>query len=208
MTKITLRTALELISHEAIVREAYKDSVGIWTWSIGITSASGYNVNQYISNPQPMDKCLEVFVKVLQKYADDVDQAFTGRVLSEEQFAAALSFHYNTGAIKRASWVKSYLAGNYSKSKSEFMNWRKPPEIIPRRQKERDLFFDGKWSNNGTVTEFTTVRKNGSIDWSSGKRVNVTEQLEKLFEVKPVRQQSNLIETIVEFILELIGQKK
>ncbi|MCP4386536.1 MAG: peptidoglycan-binding protein [Hyphomicrobiales bacterium] len=57
------------------------------------------------------------------------------------------------------------------------MNWRKPPEIIGRRTKERDLFFDGRWSNDGTMTEFTRLTSNSTPDWSSGKRINVAREL-------------------------------
>lgn len=178
---ITSRVALELASHEGLVRQAYKDSVGVWTWSIGITSASGHSVDRYIGNPQPMEKCLEVYVWALEKYAADVRKTFAAKPLAEEQFAAALSFHYNTGAIGRASWVKRWLSDDVSGAKKAFMDWNKPAEIIPRRQKERDLFFSGKWSNNGTVTEYTRVKAGGQIDWSSAKKVNITAAMLSVF---------------------------
>ena len=60
--KITPRIAAELISHEAIVREAYLDSVDVWTWSVGITSASGHTVwPRYLDNPQTLRRCFEVY---------------------------------------------------------------------------------------------------------------------------------------------------
>lgn len=183
--KITSRVALELASHEGLVRQAYKDSVGMWTWSIGITSMSGHSVERYIGDPQPMERCLEVYVWALEKYAADVRQAFGHRVLSEAQFAAALSFHYNTGSIAKATWVKKWLAGDVAGAKKSFMDWRKPVEIIPRRQKECDLFFKGLWSNNGTVTEYTRVKAGGQIDWSSAKRVNIEQEMRSVFGPAP-----------------------
>lgn len=169
-TAIDYRTAMEIMSHEAVVRQAYKDSVGVWTWSVGITSASGHRVVRYINNPQPMKYCIEVFAWVLQRYADDVNRAFAGHVLTQEQFAAALSFHYNTGAIGRATWVKKFKAGDIAGAKKSFMDWRKPPEIVPRRTKERDLFFAGKWSSDGTALEYSVSSSGKPI---SPKRVNV-----------------------------------
>lgn len=151
--KIDYEVALEVASHEAIVREAYKDTKGIWTWSIGLTNATGHNVERYIDKPQTLQHCLAVYVWALEKYAKDVREAFT-KPLTQKQFAAALSFHYNTGAIKRATWVKSFNAGDITKAKKEIMNYSKPKEIIGRRTKERDLFFDGKWSNNGSILEY------------------------------------------------------
>jgi hypothetical protein len=43
------------------------------------------------------------------------------------------------------------MAGNAAKARVEIMNWRSPASIVERRGKERDLFFDGKWSNDGTA---------------------------------------------------------
>lgn len=180
--QITYKTALEIITHEAIVREAYKDSVGVWTWSVGITSASGHSVDRYIRRPQPMTHCLEIFAWALEKYAADVREAFSGHDLTEAQFAAALSFHYNTGAIGRATWVTQWKQGRIADAKKGIMQWNKPPEIKERRKKERDLFFDGAWSQSGFATEYTEVRDNGSIVWGSAKRVNVEDALKKAME--------------------------
>lgn len=171
--QITYRVALEVASHEAIVRRAYKDSKGIWTWSIGLTSASGHDVTRYIGKPQSIEHCLRIYVWALQRYADDVNEAFGGRILTEAQFAAALSFHYNTGAIKRASWVKHFLAGNIANAKTSFMQWNKPPEIVGRRKKEFELFFNGVWSNNGTITEYTKLTAVSTPVWSSAKKINI-----------------------------------
>ena len=35
MSDITHRVTLEVVTHEGLVPEAYKDSVGVWTWSLG-----------------------------------------------------------------------------------------------------------------------------------------------------------------------------
>lgn len=208
MRNLSEKTLLELISHEAIVRTAYKDSVGVWTWSVGITSASGHNVERYIKNEQTMEKCLEVFIWAVQRYANEVERAFV-RPLTESQFAAALSFHYNTGAIAKASWVKSFNAGNLAQSKKEFMNYSKPKEIIPRRQKERDLFFDGKWTSDGKVTEYKTY-SNGNVNWSSGKRIDIREDLKRALssETKEEAQEDkSFFSTLLDLILNLFRGK-
>lgn len=187
MNSITLKTAREILNHEGIVRQAYKDSKGIITFGVGVTSASGHNVERYINNPQPMEKVIELFAWLLEnKYAPSVEKAFEGVVLSEEQFAAALSFHWNTGSIRRATWVKQFKAGKVKEARKSFMNYKRPKEIIPRRQAERDLFFDGIWSSNGTVTEYTRVKSNMSPDWSSAEKVNIDKALEKAFNIYDV----------------------
>lgn len=211
--KLTAKIALELASHEGLVRQAYKDSVGVWTWSIGITNASGHNVDRYINNPQTIERCLDVYVWALEKYADAVRKVFKDKPLNESQFAAAVSFHYNTGAINRATWVKKWLAGDEAGAKKSFMDWSKPKEIIPRRQKERDLFFEGKWTNNGTVTEYTRVKPNGQLDWSSARKVNIVGAMNKVFnhdvvdEVTVDTKKEHWLITIIKAIASILQRK-
>lgn len=171
---ITLNVALEIVGHEAIVQEAYLDSGNVWTWSVGITNASGHTVYpRYKDNPQPIEKCLEVYLWLLrERYAPAVLKAFAGHQLTEYQFAAALSFHYNTGAIGRADWVKLFLDGADA-SRERFMDWRRPPSIIPRREKERNLFFDGEWSNDGHATVFPVRKPGYHPDFSHPQRIDV-----------------------------------
>lgn len=178
--KITPKMALEVAHHEAIVRQAYKDSVGVWTWSVGLTNASGHDVTRYIDKPQSLQHCLEVYVWALGQYAADVSEVFKGHDLTEEQFTAALSFHWNTGAISRASWVRLWKAGRHSEARKAFMNWRKPSEIIPRRKAERDLFFNGVWHNQGTMPEYTRLTRNYTPVWSSRVEIDVSRALDEM----------------------------
>jgi len=180
MNRITYRAALEIISHEGIVRQAYKDSKGVLTWGIGVTDASGHNVKRYLGKPQPMEKVLEVFIWLLEtKCLPAVIEAFHGYELQEHELAAALSFHYNTGGIKRALWVRTFMAGHRDSARVLFMSWKRPASIIPRREKERDLFFDGKWSATGFATEYTRLTRKGTVDWRSAKRVDIRKPLKR-----------------------------
>lgn len=177
---ITERVAMELVQHEAIVQEAYKDSQGIWTWGVGVTSASGHSVERYKDNPQPLAKCLAIYVWLLrEKYAPAVRQAFSGRELTESQFAAALSFHYNTGAIERASWVKTWLTGGLAKAKEQFLEWRRPPAIMQRRRAEADLFFHGKWSSGGLAAVYPVLKPSYRPNFGAGKMVDVRDALKE-----------------------------
>lgn len=217
--KITYKVALEVASHEAIVRQSYKDTKGIWTWSIGLTNASGHNVDRYIGKPQTLQRCLSVYVWALERYAKEVRSAFT-KPLTEAQFAAALSFHYNTGAIKRATWVKSFNAGKIDAAKAEIMNYKKPVEIIPRRQKERDLFFNGIWSNKGTILEYQVNSKSQPV---SPKSINIEKELKEAFAGNKVEDSeskvdipnaeqtlnssTNILQFIINLIKTIIGRK-
>lgn len=177
--KLTKEIILEVAQHEGLVRQAYKDSVGVWTWSVGLTDASGHLVERYIDSPASLEHCLGVWLWALQKYADEVEEAFE-QPLQEYQKAAALSFHWNTGAIKKATWVKDFNNGKIGLAYKNFMNWSKPKEIIPRREAERQLFFNEKWVGKGTMTEYTEVDSKKRPVWSSAEVINVDEVLEEL----------------------------
>lgn len=172
------RTLLEIAEHEGLVLEAYLDSVGVWTWGFGVTDASGHLVGRYLRNPSTIEKAVEVFEWLLRdKYLPDVQRAFRGHQLTEAQLAAALSFHWNTGAIGRAKWVKSFLAGNRSLAWSQFMNWARPRELVARRKAERDLFFDGRWSGGGVVLIYERVNPNGTPRWSSARQIDIKDEV-------------------------------
>ena len=159
MRTLTPRILGEILQHEGLAREAYRDSVGVWTWSVGITDASGHKVARYRDNPQTIERCLEVFVWLLEtRYLPAVLAAFGAFEPEEHQLAGALSFHYNTGAIGRASWLKRFLAGDADAASKAILDWRKPPEILPRRRRERDLFFDAKWSGDGKVAVYEVAK--------------------------------------------------
>jgi lysozyme len=174
-TDLTVPIVLEVASHEAIVPEWYLDSEKVGTWAMGVTNASGHNVDRYKDNPQPLRKCIEVSVWLMRtKYLPQVLEAFAGHPLTEAQLAAALSFNWNTEAIRSADWVKAWKLGSIETARSAIMNWRSPASIIPRREKERDLFFDGEWSNDGKTTIYDVVKPSYSPKWSSARRVDIS----------------------------------
>lgn len=144
--RLTPRIVAAVAHEEGLVLEAYKDSVGVWTWSIGVTSASGHNVMQYKDKPSTIEAAVAASIDVMRKrYLPAVQQAFEGHRLKDNEIAGALSFHWNTGAIARASWVKFWKAGLMDSARASYLSWQKPPEIIARRKRDAALFFDGVW---------------------------------------------------------------
>jgi len=181
VNRVDADVALEVASHEALIRQTYKDSVGKLTWAVGMTNATGHTVERYIGKPASVAHCMEVYAWALENYAEGVRRAFSGVDLTKAQFTAALSFHWNTGAIEKAAWVKHWKAGRVTQAKAAFMTWNKPAEIIGRRTKERDLFFDGKWSNDGRMTEYTRITANMTPVWSSARKLDVSAELRAAF---------------------------
>jgi len=179
MHTLTPRIVGEILSHEGLVREAYRDSQGIWTWSVGITDASGHRVARYRDNPQPLERCLEVFLWLLAaRYLPAVLKAFGSHEPAEHELAAALSFHYNTGGIARAEWLRRFLAGEREAARRAFLAWSRPPEIAPRRRRERDLLFDARWSGDGRCMVYEVAKP--SYQPVRGRRIEVAATLARL----------------------------
>ena len=181
------RTMLEIAEHEGLVLEAYKDSVGVWTWGFGVTDASGHRVYpRYRGKPSTIGRAVQVYEWLLRtKYLPEVLAAFDDTQLSEAQLTAALSFHWNTGAIGSADWVISYRVGAHCQAHREFMNWSRPIEIINRRKAERDLFFDGRWSGDGTILLYRRVNQGRAANpiWSSATQIDIRDEVRAALEI-------------------------
>src|ERR1700704_1085255 len=100
MAKMALskKGAMELIGHEAIVQTRYKDSKGIPTIGVGHTKAAGAPDPNAVSGEMSLKDVFDLFVKDVQKFVDGVNKAVTATV-TQEEFDALVSFHFNTGAI-------------------------------------------------------------------------------------------------------------
>jgi lysozyme len=176
---LTPRIVLELLAHEGLVREAYRDSQGVWTWSVGITDASGHRVGRYRDNPQPLERCLAIYLWLLEtRYLPPVLAAFGDHDPSEHELGGALSFHYNTGGIARAEWLRRFLAGEPEAARRAFLAWSRPRAIIPRRRRERDLFFDGAWSGDGACLAYEVAKP--AYQPVRGRRIEIAATLARL----------------------------
>jgi lysozyme len=161
----------------------YFDSVGVATWGIGVTSASGHAVARYKDNPQTIEAVLRVYLWLLRtKYLPDVEKAFADHVLSEQELAAALSFHYNTGAILKSDWVRLFLAGNRAGAR-EFLetHYLNGGDLVKRRKQEASLFFDGAWIGDGRVPVYPVKRPSYTPDWGHVQIVDIRADMEKAF---------------------------
>ena len=59
----------------------------------------------------------------LQRFAGEVANAIGAAPTTQAQFDALVSFHYNTGAIARATLTRKHMAGNYAGAQAEFAKW-------------------------------------------------------------------------------------
>lgn len=170
--KVSQKGLLEIASDEGAISMPYLDSVRVWTWGIGHTkNAGGRDPAKHRGEALTLTEIMAMFKKDIVKYEKRVRKAFTVP-LTQEEFDSAVSFDYNTGAITRATWVKEINAGDRVGAKKSYMNWRKPAEIIPRRQRNCDLFFKNVYHSDGFVNTYP-VGSSGNILWSKGKRVKM-----------------------------------
>ncbi|KRE07475.1 hypothetical protein ASE63_22510 [Bosea sp. Root381] len=169
--KVSDKGLIELVCSEGIVPYPYRDSVGVWTYGIGHTKAAG------APDPAMMPKgvatslkaCIELFRKDLAEYEAAVLKAVKVP-LKQHEFDALVHWHYNTGAISSATLTKRLNAGDRKAAAEQFLVWKKPPELIPRRQKERALFLNGTYSNNGNALVYTADAK-GNLGKATSQKV-------------------------------------
>ena len=133
----------EIASHEGVVLSPYKDSVGVWTIGVGHAATSG-------KPPIPRAGMTITKEEAFRILASDLAEreATVSRILGpvpQTVFDGAMSFHFNTGAITRASWVAAFKRGDMREARRRFMLYNKPREIIGRRTREADLIFEGKY---------------------------------------------------------------
>lgn len=81
----------------------------------------------------------------LTRYAAEVARVLGDAPTSQNQFDALVSFHYNTGAIRRATLTRLHKAGNHAAAADEFARWNRAggqvlPGLVRRRAAESALY--------------------------------------------------------------------
>ena len=84
----------------------------------------------------------------LIRFARDVARALGDAPTSQTQFDALVSFHYNTGAIARATLTRLHKAGRFDAAGAEFGKWvhaggKRLNGLVRRREAEAALYRSG-----------------------------------------------------------------
>ena len=84
----------------------------------------------------------------IARHARDVDRALADAPTSQAQFDALVSFHFNTGAIARATLTRRHRAGDHGGAAAEFARWNRAggrvlPGLVRRREAEAALYRQG-----------------------------------------------------------------
>ena len=123
--------------------EAYPDpGTGADPWTIGWGS-TGPDIKPGLIWTQA--QCDERFLKDLGRFVRGVARAIGDAPTTQAQFDAMVSFHYNTGAISKATLTKKHLAGDRAGAAAEFAKWvnaggRKLTGLVKRRAEEAALY--------------------------------------------------------------------
>lgn len=126
---------------------AYPDpGTGAEPWTIG-WGATGPKIGP--STVWSKSQCDARLVADLARYAAEVSAALGDTATSQHQFDALVSFHYNTGAIRRATLTRRHREGDHAAAVREFHRWVRAggkvlPGLVRRRAAEARLYAAGQ----------------------------------------------------------------
>lgn len=144
-----------LKTQEGVRRYAYNDSAGHATFGIGhlihkgpVTDADRRQWGT-VSKPKPMELVWRVFDEDIKEYEAAVRNA-VGRRMWQHRFDACVSLCFNVGVggFRSSTVVRELRArrpGFSVRAADGFLLWNRPPELLPRRRRERRLFLEGDY---------------------------------------------------------------
>lgn len=137
-----------LEAHEGVVLTAYRCPAGKWTIGAGLTAASGVVAPRAGMTITRAEASRLLKLALARNYEPAVRQVMG--TVPQHAFDGAVSFHFNTGAIARASWVGSYKARDWTGVRSRLALWNKGggrvlPGLERRRREEADVILLDKW---------------------------------------------------------------
>lgn len=178
--ELTPKSVAFLASLEGLTLESYLDTGNTWTWALGVTNSSGHLIDKYQDKPSTLEEALSVSIWLIQKrYLPTVQKAFKEE-LNEAQLAAALSFHWNTGAIGRADWVADYNAHKAPESYQGILDWSSHGLLTGRRMVERELFFKGTWPSDLRTNLYPVLKPSYHPDIRHASKIDIVPALTKI----------------------------
>jgi lysozyme len=137
---------IELVKHfEGCELTAYEDEVGVLTIGYGHTGLQHDDGTVYEGR-----RITQAEAEYLLRYDMHQFEARVGALvhvpLDDDEFAALVSFDFNTGALGRSMLLRRLNESNYSAAADEFPRWvyaggKIYRGLVRRRQSERDLFL-------------------------------------------------------------------
>jgi lysozyme len=161
-------------SFEGRALRAYQDSVGVWTIGYGSTNMDKNAVAEFgqikkglLITPEQAER---VFVQSIRTgYEPAVNKALPKA--TQPQFDAGSSFHFNTGAIAKASWPHALERGDMALCKTSILSWNHAGGTVlagltRRRSREWEMINSGDYGPEG---------KEGPLDLETHKQLPAVE---------------------------------
>lgn len=149
-------------SFEGRSLRAYQDSVGVWTIGYGNTNFDANAVAKLGKigkglNITP-EQAESLFVESIRTgYEPAVNKRLEplGAKLTQGCFDAGSSFHYNTGAVAKATWPTALIQGNMSLAETSINSWNKAKGTVlagltRRRKREWAMIARGDYGPEGS----------------------------------------------------------
>lgn len=115
----------ELIKHfEGYFPEAYKDPVGIWTIGSGHTGLKHRDGTVYAGRVISKEEGEKLFSHDMDFFEGRVEK-YISVPLNDNEFAALVSFDFNTGGIADSTLRRKLNAGDRAGAALEFRRWDK-----------------------------------------------------------------------------------
>ncbi len=157
----------DLKAEEGEVLKAYLCPAGRWTIGVGLTSASGVVKVRpgMIISREESDRLLTEALR--KNYEPGVAKAMPGA--KQHEFDAGTGFHFNTGAIGKATWVKRWRAkADAALIKAGLMAWTKGggkvlPGLKARRTREAAMLLEGRYSHAAPLVLKTAARSTSAL---------------------------------------------
>ncbi|MFN3862993.1 MAG: lysozyme [Erythrobacter sp.] len=130
--------------------EAYPDpGTGGAPWTIGWGATGHDSFHGGRIGPDTVwtqAQCDARLAEDLARYAAEVAAAIGDAPTTQAQFDALVSFHYNTGAIGRATLTRKHRAGDTAGAAREFARWNRAggkvlKGLVRRREAEAELYL-------------------------------------------------------------------
>lgn len=169
---------------EGVVLRAYRDVVGRWTIGPGLTAASGV-VKPVSGMVISLSKSRELTALALrQRYEPAVVKAMPGA--AQYEFDAGVLFHWNTGAIGRASWVPLWVKkAARSAIEAKFRLWNKGggkvlPGLVKRRDRELRILFEAVYPASAEPQSKSVSVARWALPMSDAEKAAVMADLSRL----------------------------
>ena len=175
MRKISEEGCKKIKQWEGKQLEAYQCAAGIWT--IGYGHTNNVQAGQIITE----ERADELLLRDLFKFEERVNRLVTVP-LTDNQFAALVSFDFNTGALHSSTLLKKLNKGDYDAVPIELMKWVKATDpktgkkvtmqgLVNRRAAEAGLWATGAFVASNTVEALPAkppIVDKETVSWVAG----------------------------------------